>query len=378
MPDHNKRGKAQKAANKEKRANKHNNKSRNGYHGNPNAAKAGRGRRDREPSYLSSRTNERQNRPAAHTFEGKDPLDQQLFDFLIVVDVEATCEARQANFPHEVIEFPALLVDIRRGVVDPGRSFRTFVKPWRNPVLTEFCTTLTGIQQADVDGAPDLAEAIRRFEKWYLQTIPRGAKVVFAADGPWDFRKFFYEYHVLRDHVRLPSIFYEYLDIRTTFSRYFNHGSPMKLDAMLSSMGLAFEGRPHCGFDDAYNIARLAIAMMKAGCVFDFLVAIPLEDKFHYHLEGYPLYRRHEGSGQVDQDVVDDIAKKCFGQLYFSFGKTHRKETLEYREKHSNAFKTRQNVLPLRRFIRVFQQYWWLKVLCALLVLVVVLLQIFR
>ncbi|CCW59576.1 unnamed protein product [Phytomonas sp. EM1] len=369
MPSHNKRGKAQQAANKEKRANMFTNKSRNGYQKHGSSNKHHRSGNGRDSSYLSSQDSSRQNRPVQHTFDAEDPFDQQLFDYIIVIDVEATCEDNHQSYPHEVIELPAVLIDVRRGLIDKERSFQTYIKPWRNPTLTDFCKKLTGIRQEDVDGAPDIKEAIKRFEKWYLETIPRGAKAVFAADGPWDFRKFFYEYHVLRDNVSLPSIFYEYLDIRTTFSRHFNHGAPMKLEAMLSHMGLKFKGRPHCGFDDAYNIARLAITMMKAGCVFDFLVAIPLEDRLHYHLEGYPLYRRKEGSGQVDRDVIDDIAKKCFGQLYFTFGKEHRAATLDYRVKHPSSFKNSNAVFLHRQFMNTSRQWrwWWIKILCVLI-----------
>lgn len=74
-------------------------------------------------------------------------------------------------------------------------------------------------------------------------------------------------------------MFYEYIDIRTTFANVFNYGKLIKLHAMLRAMKLEFEGRPHCGFDDAYNIARLAIEMMRNGCIFDFLVNISLHSK---------------------------------------------------------------------------------------------------
>jgi hypothetical protein len=206
------------------------------------------------------------------------------------------------------------------------------VKPWRNPQLTEFCTQLTGITQDQVDKAPTITEAITKFILWYRETIPVGAKVVFATDGPWDFKNFLYNMAVLRDNVPFPSIFYEYIDVRTTFARTFNKGDPLKLDGMLKKMKLRFEGSPHSGFDDAYNIARLAVEMMKRGCILQFLIALPLEeDKFHYHLEGIPLFRRDEGSGFVTRDRVEEMAKKCFGDAYFSFAQRHRKEVEAYR-----------------------------------------------
>jgi hypothetical protein len=37
------------------------------------------------------------------------------FDYLIVVDFEATCEKNKyTNYPHEIIEFPAVLIHVHR------------------------------------------------------------------------------------------------------------------------------------------------------------------------------------------------------------------------------------------------------------------------
>ncbi|KAG5490501.1 hypothetical protein JKF63_00621 [Porcisia hertigi] len=342
MSSHNKRGKAKEAANKQKRADLHQHKSTQKGRDNKRTNNRGGG-----GSYLSDHTSARQNQ-VKHTYDDTDPLSQQLFDYIIVVDVEATCEEHHRHYPHEVIEIPGVLIDVRIGQVDRARSFHTYVKPWRNPTLTPFCTQLTGITQETVDAAPSITEAIKLFEKWYQETIPKGAKTIFAADGPWDFKNFFYEHHILRDHVGFPSIFYEYLDIRTTFAHRLNHGVPIKLDAMLRKMNLRFEGRPHNGFDDAYNIARLAVAMMRSGCVFDFVISIPLDDEYHYHLDGVPLYRREEGSGHVDRDVVEDIAKQCYGAEYFKFGQRQREAVRTYRLEHPKDF-SHGNVVALKR-----------------------------
>lgn len=278
-------------------------------------------------------------------------LDQQYFDYIIVVDFEATCERDRRTYPNEIIEFPAILIDVRRGIVDRQRSFQTYVKPWRNTTLTAFCTELTGITQSQVDNAPSMTEAIDLFVKWFKETIPYGAKVTFATDGPWDFKNFLFQQAVLRDHVSFPTIFYEYFDVRTTWSRTFNKGDPLKLDAMLKRMKLRFEGNPHCGFDDAYNIARLALEMMKKGCVFEFLIALPLnEEDFHYSLEGYPVYRREEGSGFITKEHVEEVAKAAFGRAYFDFAQRHLAEVAAYRETgNDGSSQTLSKALKTRR-----------------------------
>lgn len=35
---------------------------------------------------------------------------------------------------------------------------------------------------------------------------------------------------------------------------------------MLEMLGMTFEGQLHCGLDDAYNIARIALRLMADGC----------------------------------------------------------------------------------------------------------------
>jgi inhibitor of KinA sporulation pathway (predicted exonuclease) len=65
-----------------------------------------------------------------------------------VIDFECTCERDASDFPHEIIEFPVVVVDRRDMVV--VAEFQSYCRPVLNPVLSEFCTELTGITQAQV------------------------------------------------------------------------------------------------------------------------------------------------------------------------------------------------------------------------------------
>ena len=43
---------------------------------------------------------------------------EQHFEYIAVVDFEATCERNQGNnFPHEIIEFPIVLIDVRQQAI---------------------------------------------------------------------------------------------------------------------------------------------------------------------------------------------------------------------------------------------------------------------
>lgn len=262
---------------------------------------------------------------ASTTSTAETWFERQLFDFLIVVDFECTCEKDRHNYPNEIIEFPAILIDVRNGgKIVKEKSFRSYAKPWRNPKLSSFCTELTGITQSNVDQAPDLQTVVKNFEAWYRRVIPVGAKVMMMTDGPWDFKNFVLAGAVKRDHVAFPTLFYEYIDVRTTFGNYFNKGKPAKLERMLRRFNLKFEGKEHCGFDDAFNIARLAVAMMRHGCIFSFVIALPLdEDTFHYQMDVTPLYRREAGnSGVVERSHVEERAKERFGEAYYEYGRS--------------------------------------------------------
>src|SRR5690606_15683226 len=64
----------------------------------------------------------------------------------------------------EIIEIGAVLLDPSTWEV--REEFGSFVRPVRNPRLTPFCTRLTTIIQADVDGAPGFVEVAEKLQEW--------------------------------------------------------------------------------------------------------------------------------------------------------------------------------------------------------------------
>ena len=108
------------------------------------------------------------------------------YDRYLVVDFEATCEERNSvDFPHEIIEFPGVLVDGRTG--KQLSSFREYVRPTIQPVLSDFCTALTGISQETVDKASTFPVVLKNFQNW-MDGQGLGATATFAlvTDGPFD------------------------------------------------------------------------------------------------------------------------------------------------------------------------------------------------
>lgn len=186
------------------------------------------------------------------------------FDYILVIDFEATCdEPTPPNFLHEIIEFPVVVVDVllRRVCME----FHSFVRPTMQPILSAFCKQLTGIRQEDVDTAPTLPEVIRRFEVWFKNSFPPQARVIFATDGPWDMRDFMYNHSHKRQGVHFPQLFYQWVDVKQAFANFF-HMNRQRIVKMLEYLGLPHEGRLHSGIDDSRNIAKIVIGLLIRGC----------------------------------------------------------------------------------------------------------------
>ncbi|MCW3055786.1 MAG: 3-5 exonuclease, partial [Chthonomonadales bacterium] len=83
----------------------------------------------------------------------------------IVVDLEATCWERDSTPERmEIIEIGAVCLTPDAGAYTG--EFSAFVKPTASPLLSEFCTQLTSIQQQDVDNADTFATVFPRFIDW--------------------------------------------------------------------------------------------------------------------------------------------------------------------------------------------------------------------
>lgn len=72
----------------------------------------------------------------------------QEFAYLVVLDFESTCwEAKWCAPQQEIIEFPAILLNLQSGEI--VSEFQQYVMPIEQPVLSPFCTTLTGREAVD-------------------------------------------------------------------------------------------------------------------------------------------------------------------------------------------------------------------------------------
>ncbi|KAL4504163.1 hypothetical protein ABPG72_021001 [Tetrahymena utriculariae] len=186
-------------------------------------------------------------------------------DYLFVIDFECTCDEEKRLKIQEIIEFPIVVIDLRKKeIID---RFHSFVRPTQYPILTPFCTKLTGITQEQVDSAPTLPEVLKEVDRFLEKYIKDGLqKVSVLNDCDSDIRNFLRKETTFKG-IPVKPVFKEFIDLRRIFPVKISE-KPTNIDHMLSCVGLTFEGIKHCGLDDATNIARVALEIAKRDYIY--------------------------------------------------------------------------------------------------------------
>ncbi|NXI33286.1 ERI2 exoribonuclease, partial [Sterrhoptilus dennistouni] len=177
------------------------------------------------------------------------------------------------------VEFPAVLLNTSTGALES--EFHMYVQPQEHPILSEFCTELTGITQNQVDEGVPLNICLSQFLKW-IQKIQKEKNIIFSTDSQsnstseakacafvtwtdWDLGVCLH-YECKRKQLRKPDILNSWIDLKATYRAFYNR-KPKGLNGALQDLGIAFEGREHSGLDDSRNTARLAWRLICDGCV---------------------------------------------------------------------------------------------------------------
>lgn len=194
------------------------------------------------------------------------PSDQT-YKFVIAIDFEATCWKDQRRYKQEIIEFPGVLLNLCTTQI--LSEFHQYVKPTQSPRLSQYCKSLTGITQEQVDTGVLLPKAIELFDIWlkkiiskYQLILPKTSSVNPSGNTAlltWsNFDLTYYlKNECKRKAITRPSYFDQWIDLRTVFKKHYQYKPHGFVDAMKHT-GMEFEGRPHSGIDDARNTARLA------------------------------------------------------------------------------------------------------------------------
>jgi len=195
---------------------------------------------------------------------GTAPSGNQLeaFDYFLVVDFEATCEKDQRIYPQEIIEFPSVLVDGATGRIES--AFR---------------------RQEDVDGGVDLGDALLLHDAWLKAATAgtwagakKGGGLAVVTWGDWDCRTLL-ESECRFKGIAKPPYFDRWINLRVPFEAMLGGTGQTNLQEAVREAGLEWEGRLHCGLDDARNTAHLLVELMRRGAKIEItgsLAPVPL------------------------------------------------------------------------------------------------------
>ncbi|KAK3599310.1 hypothetical protein CHS0354_028675 [Potamilus streckersoni] len=206
--------------------------------------------------------------------ERTSKVNVQLFSYLVVIDFESTCWQDGKFRTQEIIEFPAVLLNTETGQIEG--EFHHYIQPQEDPILSEFCTELTGINQAQVDEGIPLPICLRKFSHWldklqnekglrFNSSDPHKNKGTFVTWSDWDLGVCLL-YECKRKQILKPIQLNSWIDLRATYRKFYGR-KPNGLNGALEDLGISFQGREHSGLDDARNTAKLAWRMMCDGCV---------------------------------------------------------------------------------------------------------------
>jgi inhibitor of KinA sporulation pathway (predicted exonuclease) len=173
---------------------------------------------------------------------------KKLFDHLVIIDLEATCDEPKPLWQSEIIEVGVCLLDLRTLEITKPRGL--LVKPERTPI-TAFCTNLTTITPELVarEGIT-LAEAMRILEKEYKLD-----ERTWASWGDYD-RKML-EKDCEAKGISFPGRTRSHINLKNLLTVELGLPWENGLDNALERFGLKLEGTHHRGVDDAKNIARI-------------------------------------------------------------------------------------------------------------------------
>jgi inhibitor of KinA sporulation pathway (predicted exonuclease) len=193
-------------------------------------------------------------------------------EYLCVVDFEATCDDKCPKpTPQEIIEFPAVLLNVDTGEVDD--VFHYYIQPNLHPNSSKFCTELTGITQDVVNSGTSLFEALKLHEQWLQKhnlvnhdtpiTSTEQKRFLYVTCGDWDLMTYLPN-QLAHHNMKMPNIFRSWVNIKKAYGQFY-YRKASGMTSMLNDLGLGLQGRHHSGIDDSKNIARVCSRMIADG-----------------------------------------------------------------------------------------------------------------
>lgn len=167
----------------------------------------------------------------------------------IIVDLEATCEKDNRNFVNEIIEIGAVKIN-SQGLIES--EFNEFIKPKKNPELSEFCKKLTTINQEDIDNAEKFPTVLDKFKDWIGND-----DFILCSWGFYDRKQLVQdmeEYNICSDWLKGKHISLKHQHMKYVIKK---NKRPVGMGKALKTANLPLVGTHHRGIDDARNISQI-------------------------------------------------------------------------------------------------------------------------
>ncbi|CAG2100966.1 unnamed protein product [Medioppia subpectinata] len=196
---------------------------------------------------------------------------QQLYDYFLVLDFEATCDKPKQLDPMEIIEFPVVKVNAK--TFESEEVFHRYVRPIHHPKLTPFCCQLTGIIDDMVADEKRFDVVLNDFNQWlhsvglicgdYQRCLK---KFTFVTCGEWDLQLMLPNQCQLLN-LRIPLYLRTWVNVKKSYAEW-SGVWPKSMSFMLEELKIKPKGRLHSGIDDCHNIVHIMKTLAQRGVVF--------------------------------------------------------------------------------------------------------------
>ncbi|XP_077799116.1 3'-5' exoribonuclease 1 isoform X3 [Macaca mulatta] len=152
------------------------------------------------------------------------------YDYICIIDFEATCEeGNPPEFVHEIIEFPVVLLNTHTLEIED--TFQQYVRPEINTQLSDFCISLTGITQDQVDRADTFPQVLKKVIDWMkLKELGTKYKYSILTDGSWDMSKFL-NIQCQLSRLKYPPFAKKWINIRKSYGNFYKEEQQTALTA---------------------------------------------------------------------------------------------------------------------------------------------------
>lgn len=168
--------------------------------------------------------------------------------YICSMDLELTCwEDVRFSEDQEIIEIGICVLDIN--TYEVVKEISRTVRPTKNPILSDYCKTLTNISQKEVDSSDTLVNVYKEITRTELPKIEEFIWASWGRDPEW----------IQRELVELSQHNFwldpRYIDVKLCT------GIKMGMAKYMNTIELSFDGIQHRALPDAQNLSKIIKSM---------------------------------------------------------------------------------------------------------------------